>query len=186
MEMQETNTVDCHSHTDSPKVYYENGPYNLFSFMAYFNREIEALGGKISSTLFREDSSDGDRWKVLRNILVRARNISYWRHNIVVYRNLFDFRDDELNDNNWQPLNQKIKESTADPNWYDRVTREVCKLETQIKNIPWFQEWEPQYFTAVLRMEPALDLCNPKTRKSLESSKPGLHIVYLGRQIPKV
>lgn len=168
-EMQKISTVDCHSHTDSPKVYYENSPYNLFTFMTYFNREIEALSGKISSTLFKEASSDAERWKILKNILVRARNVSYWRHNMVVYKHLFDFRDDELNDDNWQPLNQKIKESTADPNWYNHVTREICKLETQVKNIPWFQEWEPQYFTAILRMEPALDLCNPKTRESLES-----------------
>ena len=167
-EMQTIRTVDCHSHTDSPKVYYENGPYDLFTLMAYFNREIQASTGKTSEELFKKAPSDADRWKTLKGILARTRNTSYWRHNMVVYRHLFDLQDSELNDHNGQSLNERIKERTADPGWYDHVTKELCKLETQVKNIPWFQDWEPEYFTAVLRMESALDLCNPKTRKSLE------------------
>jgi len=136
--------------------------------MAYFNREIQASTGKTSEELFKKAPSDADRWKTLKGILARTRNTSYWRHNMVVYRHLFDLQDSELNDHNGQSLNERIKERTADPGWYDHVTKELCKLETQVKNIPWFQDWEPEYFTAVLRMESALDLCNPKTRKSLE------------------
>lgn len=167
-EMRTIRTVDCHSHTDSPKAYYQNGPYNLFTLMTYFNREIEASAGRASNELFKSAPSDAERWKILKVILERARNISYWRHNMVVYRELFDFQDAELNDGNWRSLNELIKERTADSKWYDHVTKEVCKLETQVKNIPWFEDWEPEYFTAVLRMEPALDLCNASTRKSLE------------------
>jgi len=174
-EMKAMRTVDCHSHTDGSKAYYENGPYDLFSLMAYFNREIEALTGKAPDKPFESAPSDVDRWKALKGVLDLARNVSYWRHNMVVYRNLFDFKDEELNDQNWQPLNELIKRRTADPGWYGHVTKEMCRLETQVKNIPWFEDWEPEYFTAILRMEPALDLCNPNTRKSLED--------YLGEKL---
>jgi predicted TIM-barrel fold metal-dependent hydrolase len=44
----------------------------------------------------------------------------------------------------------------------------VCRLATQIRNVPWFQDWEPEYFTAVLRMESALQLHNKGMRESLE------------------
>lgn len=174
-EMGTIHTVDCHSHTDSPKVYYENGPYDVFTLMSYFNREIQAITGKTSEELFQNVISDADRWDILRNIIARTRNISYWRHNMVVYRHLFNFQYSELNDHNWQSLNESIKERTSDPDWYNHVTKEVCGLETQVKNIPWFEDWEPEYFTAVLRMEPALDLCNQNTRKSLEG--------YLGEEL---
>jgi len=174
-EMRAIHTVDCHSHTDSLKAYYKNGPYDLFTLMAYFNREIEASTGKAPNELFTSASSDAERWKILKGILERSRNVSYWRHNIVVYQELFDFKDAELNDENWQSLNELIEERTADPKWYGYVTKEVCKLETQIKNIPWFEDWEPEYFNGVLRMEPALYLCNSNTRKSLED--------YLGEKL---
>lgn len=174
-EMQSIRTVDCHSHTDSPRVYYDNGPYDLFTLMAYFNREIEALTGRTPDELFASTFSDSEKWEILKEILVRTRNTSYWRHNIVVYRNLFDFQEQELNDDNWRSLNMRIKECTSEPEWYDQITNVKCGLETQVKNIPWFQDWEPEYFTAILRMESALDLCSSDTRKSLED--------YLGESL---
>ena len=53
-------------------------------------------------------------------------------------------------------LNERIKEWTARPGWYDHVTREKCNLVTQLRNVPWYEDWEPEYFTATLRMEPAI------------------------------
>jgi hypothetical protein len=41
-------------------------------------------------------------------------------------------------------------------------------LETQVRNVPWFEDWDPAYFTAILRMEPALELHNSDVRSGLE------------------
>ncbi len=166
-EMQAIRTVDCHSHTFSPEEYYEGAPYDLFSLKSYFEREVYSFTGKLSAEVFKDIPSEEERWKILDGMVSRTRNVSYWRHNLIVYQNLFDLRDPEVNESNWRPLNKCIKERTADPKWYDHVTR-MCKLETQVKNIPWFKSWEKEYFTAILRMEPALDLCNPEPRKSFE------------------
>jgi len=37
-----------------------------------------------------------------------------------------------------------------------------------VKNIPWFEDWEPEYFTGVLRMEGALNLHQKEAREGLE------------------
>ena len=166
--MQEIQTVDCHSHTCLKREYYKSGQRDLFNLMSYFERDIQSTTEKSSDQLYAETKSDEERWQIFKGVLDRTRNVSYWRHNMVVYRELFGLEDDELNDENWSAVNERIKEATVDPNWYHHVTKDVCNLVTQIRNIPWFEDWEPEYFTAVLRMESALVLYDQNTRESLE------------------
>jgi predicted TIM-barrel fold metal-dependent hydrolase len=166
--MQQIRTIDCHSHTTLKSGYYRSGQRNLFNLMSYYEREINAATGKGSGQLYAGAESDAQRWERLKPVVERTRNVSYWRHNVVVYRELFDLEDEDVTDSNWGELNETIKRKTADPNWYHHVTVDVCRLATQVRNIPWFEDWEPEYFTAVLRMESALQLHDKGTRESLE------------------
>jgi len=166
--MQEIRTIDCHSHTNLKSEYYKWGKLNLFNLMSYYERDIQSVAGKGSAQLYDGISSDAEKWERLKPVVERSRNVSYWRHNVVMYRELFDLEDDDVTDDNWEKLNETIKEKTADPNWYHYVTKDVCNIATQVRNIPWFQDWEPEYFTAVLRMESALQLHDQNTRQSLE------------------
>lgn len=166
--MRSIHTVDCHSHTCLRRDYYKSRKRNLFNLMSYFERDIQGSTDKSSAQLYKDASSDEERWRLFKKVLSRTRNVSYWRHNMVMYRKLFGLKDEELNDTNWRSVNKQIKQKSADPNWYDYVTRNVCNLATQVRNIPWFEDWEPEYFTAVLRMESALQLHRKEVRESLE------------------
>ena len=166
--MQQIRTVDCHSHTALKSEYYNLGRRDLFNLMSYYEREIMSATGKGSGQLYEGTSSDEERWERLKPVLARTENVSYWRHNVVMYRELFDLADDDVTDANWKELNETIKRKTADPEWYHHVTKGICNLATQVRNVPWFQDWEPEYFTAVLRMEPALELHRKNVRESLE------------------
>ncbi len=167
-EMQGFRTVDCHSHTALRSAYYEAGGKNLFNLMSYFERDIESVTGSSSQQLYADAASDEERWERLKPVLARTANVSYWRHNLVMYQQLFGLADPELTDDNWAAVNAAIKEKTADPDWYDFVTCDLCNLETQVRNIPWFEDWEPEYFTAILRMEGALELHTAEQRRALE------------------
>lgn len=173
--MGELQTVDCHAHTRLKSEYYADGPWNLFTLGSYFEREIGALASQVSGPYHDASAPDAERWAHLREMLRRAGNVSYWRHNVVTYQALFGLEDDDVTDDNWQALNERIKEQTADPGWYHEVTVERAKVRTQVKNIPWFQDWEPEYFTAILRMESALELYRPEPRAQLQE--------YLGREL---
>lgn len=173
--MSELPAVDCHSHTLLEREYYERGPWNLFSLGSYFQREIASVQAHLPGSIPSATALDTARWTHLREVLKRARNVSYWRHNLVTYRALFDLEGDELDDGNWEGLNERIRTATADPGWYHHVTVERARVRTQVKNINWFDDWEPEYFTAVLRMEPALELHHPEPRRQLEE--------YLGRDL---
>jgi len=164
--MERVRTVDCHSHTMLEREYRKAGGFNLFNLMAYFGRDIV---GVLGTTL--PGGSDDERWATLKAVLEKARNVSYWRHNVVTYRRLFGLRGEELTDRNWRSLNRRIKSKTAEPDWYRHVTEDVCRLRTQVLNVPWFEDWEPRYFTAILRMEEALRLHDPEPRTRLEANR---------------
>ncbi len=166
--MQEIRTIDCHSHTVLKRDYYKSGQFDLFNFMSYYEREIFSATGKGSGQLYASAKSELEKWNIFKSVIERTHNVSYWRHNIVMYRELFNLEDEDVTDDNWEKLNETIKQKTADPNWYDHVTKDICKLTTQVRNIPWFEDWEPEYFTAVLRMESALQLHDKGTRQFLE------------------
>ena len=167
-EMTGIRTMDCHSHTALESEYREVAPLSLFTMGSYFERDLDSTAGMGSPALYRGCRTDRQRWERLKPVLDRARNVSYWRHNIVTYQALFGLADDDLTDENWEAVNEQIKAKTAQADWYRHVTEDVCRLQTQVRNIPWFEDWEPQYFTAILRMEGALDLHRPEMRGKLE------------------
>jgi len=166
--MGELQTVDCHAHTAGPAEYAAAAPLSLFTMGSYFERDIQSVSGKGGGELYAGCTTDAQRWQRLRPVLAKARNVSYWRHNLVAYRELFGLEDEELTDGNWRAVNEAMLARTAQAGWYQHVTVERCKLRTQVKNIPWFEDWEPEYFIAILRMERALELWRPGSRAALE------------------
>lgn len=166
--MRSLQTVDCHAHTAGPAEYAAAAPLSLFTMGSYFERDLQSVSGKGSPELYAGCATREQCWQRLKGVLAQARNVSYWRHNLVAYRELFGLEDEELTDANWAAVDEAIRARTAEPGWYRHVTVERCNLRTQVKNIPWFEDWEPEYFTAVLRMERALDLWRPDARAALE------------------
>ena len=164
-ELESIKTVDCHSHTRLESEYYAQGPYDLFSLTSYFQRDLASTAG---GDAYAGTRTAEERWERLRAVLARTRNVSYWRHNLVVYQTLFGLEDDELTDANWRAVDDAIREHSADPAWYSHVIENVCRIETQVKNIPWFEDWEERYFTPVLRMESALLVHQHDIRVGLE------------------
>jgi len=177
-ELESLETVDCHSHTMLRRDYYGvEGGHDLFGIMGYFSRDIHSTAGE---DIYKGARTDEERWARLRAVLARARNVSYWRHIIVTHQKVFGFRDQDITDRNWRALNETIRKKTQDPDWYDHVTRGLCRLKTQVRNIPWFEDWEPEYFTAVLRMEGALRLLDSAERGRL-AERSGLALTSLKR-----
>jgi uncharacterized protein len=172
-------TIDSHSHTYLRREYVKKPERNLFTITGYFERDIDGMLGRNSMVkgrnapatqpankpgLYTGATSDAERWDRLRGILARARNVSYWRHHIVTYQGLFDLADDDVTDENWAELNERIKAYSARPDWFDYIHRTRCNLITQVRIIPWYADWEPEYFTAVLQMGLALRLCEASVR----------------------
>ncbi|HNQ34995.1 MAG TPA: amidohydrolase family protein [bacterium] len=163
-QLYSLRTVDGHSHTYAPDVYYAR-EINLFNLQHYFQRDAAGLIGPWEMDAIEDP---GECWRRLKTALESAGNTAYWRHQLLVYRKLFDFTDPELDDANWRRLDTDIRRKTSDPNWYDYVTRSVCNLEIQVRNVGWGEAWDRRYFAGVLRMENALRLDSAEGRTALE------------------
>jgi hypothetical protein len=129
-EMVASPTVDCHSHTMLRRDYEQRLDRSLFTLTAYFRRDMAGLAGQPVADPYAGAASAAERWSRLRDALERARNVSYWRHNILTYQGLFDLAEDDVTDSNWAALDARIRERTAQPGWYDHVVRERCNLIT--------------------------------------------------------
>jgi uncharacterized protein len=164
--IRRTPVVDCHSHTMLRRDYCQE-QWSLFNLMSYFARDIASVTGKDVGTLMDGAKNDQERWERLKGVLEKSRNVSYWRHYILMYQELFGLKGDDLTDRNWKGVNEQIKKKAGGATWYDDITRKRCRIKTAVRNIPWFEDWEPEYFTAVLRMESALALYEKPTRDAL-------------------
>lgn len=150
--------VDCHSHTMNPEDYVKHEP-GLFTFWSYFGRDSGGILGDDVSKRISELPDDRARWRLLSEILDKARNVTYWRHHVIMYRELFGLKDWELTDRNWRALSDRIKRTAGTSKWYDEVTRRKCGLVTAVRNVtPFDEKWDPKYFTPVVRMECVLRL----------------------------
>ena len=157
-ELKRTPVVDCHSHTQNPEDYYKRH-LGLFNLGSYFTRDLTGILGTDPIEAFRKKRTDGARWKLLKDLLDKARNTSYARHYLIMYRELFGLKDAELNDRNWKTVHENIRRKTKDPKWYAEVTKKKCKLVTALRNVtPFAERWDPDYFTPILRMERVLRL----------------------------
>ena len=58
--LDDTRTVDCHSHTALSSVYCKNAPYDLFTLKGYFDRDIDP-GNRPQSARARLSAEQEDR-----------------------------------------------------------------------------------------------------------------------------
>ena len=158
-EIQSIPVIDSHWHTMTERQYRESGGTDLFRLWAYFVRDIQSTSGKGTPEVFRDAKTDEEKWQILRPILDRAGNVSYYRHNLVVYRDLFGLEDDELNDDNWAQVNERIREKSRDPDWYRHILKDRCGMVSAVLNVdPFTPDWEPEYSVPSFRMERIIDL----------------------------
>jgi hypothetical protein len=98
--MTQIRTIDCHSHTMLKRDYYKN-KYNLFNLMSYYERDIHSTTGQGLGQLCANAKSDAERWEIFKSVIERTHNVSYWRHNVTMYREVFDMQEDDVMDSNW-------------------------------------------------------------------------------------
>jgi len=131
-----TRIVDCHMHTYTQREYANTATKpGIFTIFSYFQREIDGIeevhGLKLSAC-----KTDEERWKVLKQILDLAGNVTFWRHIWQVYRELYGLGNVELNDSNWRTIHRKMQNHAKRPGWYRRLFKEIAGLDLGVYSAP--------------------------------------------------
>ena len=128
-----TRVIDCHWHTILEPEYEqtEHRP-GLFDMYGYFSRDIGGLEAR------GPDETDEQRWEGLREAIRRGGNVTFYRHMWHTLRVLFDLGDEELNDDNWRAIHEKIRESSKQPGRFRTLIRDIAGIDLGIHNVQQF------------------------------------------------
>ena len=159
-EIESLWIIDAHSHMKRREAYYaESGGPDLFQMLSYCRRDLSGLLPAEQVAAFDSAQSPDEKWGLLRLALERGRNVSYWRHHLVTFAGLYGFEDEELNDGNWRSVDEAIRQHAADPDWYDTVLKERCRIQTGLLNVdPFAPDCERRSSTPTGRLEKWLQL----------------------------
>ncbi|NQT93064.1 MAG: amidohydrolase family protein [Lentisphaerae bacterium] len=134
-----TRVIDCHWHTIlEPEYEQTEKKPGLFDMCGYFARDIGGLKerGVISHV---DCQTDEERWLALREDIRRSGNVTYYRHMWHTLRVLFDLGEEELNDNNWRAIHEKIRESSKQPGRFRTLIRDIAGIDLGIHNVFLFE-----------------------------------------------
>ena len=131
-----TRVVDCHAHTVSREEYEYQAPrLGLFTMKHYFERDIVGME-EVHGLCWSKCRTDVQRWKVFREALHLAGNVSYYRHNWHTYRLLYGLGNEELNDANWKAIHTKIRQCARRKGWYRYLLKEKAGIDLMVKTTP--------------------------------------------------
>jgi len=156
-EIEKIRVIDSHSHMTSEENYYKQN-LSIFNMVSYYGRDIQSTAGKAVGELLHGAKADEEKWKRFSEVILKTEAVSYFRHNLIAYQDLFGLKGD-LTAKNWQELNATIAKKTKNPKWFRKVMKKICRVETGLLNVmPLDLRWDKDYAVAVMRMEPFLAL----------------------------
>ncbi len=93
-------------------------------------------------------------WESVAPELDQGRAVAFYRYVLPAFHDLYDFTDEELTDENWRALSDRITDAYRDPGWFNHVLQE----RTHITHIVHDRYW------LVGAFEPQADFLHPVAR----------------------
>ncbi len=121
-ELASVGIVDAHEHTLGRHQRQEINP-DLFDWIqeSYYYATLLASGMSEADSSAQGPDDGPRRWQVLRPHLRRTCTSAYAHVIDLATHNLFDFRFDSLDDNNWPELSRRFQEANQRESWFEEV-----------------------------------------------------------------
>jgi len=183
--IQNQKINDTHEHIISPETLKKNkrGLIELLS-NAYLMEDIMSAGAP--GDVFREDGDDEARWRRVYPYLKRTCNTTFYTCLVESLNDLYDLDIREIDDSNWEILNEKLLQSAAEgASWYDEVLHKKgnidrCMLDMDRETKTEIQLWQEKgfasiydthfderFFTKVARTDILLNVVNDLYKKEI-------------------
>ncbi len=121
MEMDQVPIIDTHEHIRKKEDLSREG-VSLFTSLKYSILWPDFISAGMPPEQWETNSENlDDAWNKLRPFIDSVQTTSYFRTLMVAYRDLFDFKEEEVNDNNWKQLSDSITEGYKNKDLYKSV-----------------------------------------------------------------
>jgi predicted TIM-barrel fold metal-dependent hydrolase len=182
-ELQTIPLLDTHEHIQPQSEIKKRDVdlFDLFSGGGYIHTDLISAGMPAEDWK-REQFDPLEGWKRIRPYLPHVRTTTYFRFYLAAFRELFDFRHDEINDENWRELSEKIFVSNKREDWYRYVLKDRANLDVALLNRRLVDETDAssglfvplgdveidrEFFAPVLAVDPFMFKCSRRAIEAL-------------------
>jgi len=150
--------IDTHEHI-LPRQEALRREVDLFDLFdqTYVKGDLVSAGMSVKAWE-REEHDPQEGWKRIRPFLDKVRNTAYYRSLLAAFHDLYDFTYEELHNENWEELSNKISASSKREDWYRFVLKEKANIEVALLHGTHFDAFkaEREFFLPVLWIDPFL------------------------------
>jgi hypothetical protein len=126
--------ADAHEHLIPPDEALRED-VDLFSlFESTYLKGDLVSAGMPADYWVRQEFDPAEGWRRIRPYIDRVRNTSYYRSLLAALRDLYNFDDAQLGDDNWHELSDKILAANKDESWYSHVLKEKAVIEVLLQD----------------------------------------------------
>ena len=132
--IDEIAVVSTHEHTITEEAYTAR-TIDLFTILEhYVPFDLVSSGMPITERdkLLNPAMTAPERWEFLKGPFEKIKNTSFYRHGLYGFRIMYGFEDEELTDENWKALSDKITAASKKKGAYRYYLKEMPKTERLI------------------------------------------------------
>jgi hypothetical protein len=108
--------------------------FDLFD-RTYVKADFVSAGMPVDDWV-RDNFDPEEGWRRIRPHLTKVRNTAYYRALIRAFQDLYDFPADDLSDDNWRDLSDKIHAANKREDWYRHVLKDKAHIEVSLLHRP--------------------------------------------------
>jgi len=156
-EIDKISVIDSHEHTES-QGFSQTFENHLFRMLGHSFIENDLfMVGAANPDWNAADEGGPSGWLSMKRHINLCRNTGYFRCFLIAVRDLLDIDLDELNDDNWQDVSEKLASAARRPDWYTHVLRERGNIDVVLWDLPprepsW-PEMDRTLFVPVVRLD---------------------------------
>jgi hypothetical protein len=167
-EMDKIRMYDTHEHIRRRTDLLAEGG-NLFTSLKYSLVCMDFLSAGMSPDYWTNNSNQEENWNRMKPYIKNVKTANYYRTLFqITYKDLYGFDHEELNDDNWRELSDKIHKAYTKEDFYASVFK---KMNVEVALLDPF--WDPGYvaednnlFLPAPGMDPFIFVRSGKTRVS--------------------
>jgi hypothetical protein len=165
-EINNINMIDTHEHIRRLEDMRAEGS-NLFTSLKYSLVSIDCISSGMPPEYWSNNVDQDMNWKRTKPYLDNVKSANYYRTLVMnTYRDLYGFEHDEITDDNWKELSERISQAYDHDDFYEKIFK---KLNVKVALLDPF--WDPGYvappeslFVPAPGMDPFIFVRSGKTR----------------------